>query len=108
MASRCEMPNEINAFAGSVPCVCAADYPWCWMANSDAPFAGSVPEVRLLRRVVQIGEGKIFGSLEFVTEQAYALGDRFRSRGVVARVVEELGYATHGWRLAKRLEREVA
>lgn len=86
----------------------AADYAWCWIAPSDAPFMGSVPDEWLLRRVVQIGEGKIFGSLEFVTEQAFALGDRLRSRSVVARMVEGMGYATHGWRLAKRLQKEVA
>ena len=33
--------------------------------------------------------------------EAFALGDRFRSRHVSARPVEELGFATHGWRLAK-------
>jgi len=84
----------------------AADYPWCWIAPSDEPSAGSVPgwatvEARIMRRVVQIGEGKIFGSRGFVTDMVVALGDRFRSRSVVAREVEELGYATHGWRLAK-------
>jgi len=53
-----------------------------------------------MRRVAQIGG--IFGSLEFVTAAAFALGDRFRSRGAPARAVEELGFATHGWRLAKQ------
>ncbi len=86
----------------------AADYAWCWIAPSDLPSVGSVPDERLLRRIVQIGEGKIFGSLEFVTAQAFALGDRFKSRGVAARAVEEMGYATHGWRLAKKLQKEVA
>ena len=62
----------------------------------------AVVEARLMRRVVQIGEGKIFGSFEFVTEAAFALGDRFRSRGAAARAVGELGFATHGWRLAKQ------
>ena len=55
-----------------------------------------------MRRVAQIGDGKIFGGFEFVTEAAFALGDRFRSRGVPARAVGELGFATHGWRLAKQ------
>ena len=64
-----------------------------------------VPEERLMRRVAQIGAGKIFGSLAFVTATAFALGDRFRSRSVAAREVGELGYATHGWRLAKAAER---
>ena len=79
----------------------AADYAWSWIATSDGTFAGSVPDGRLMRRVAQIGAGKIFGSLAFVTATAFALGDRFRARSVVAREVGELGYATHGWRLAK-------
>ena len=58
-----------------------------------------------MRRVAQIGAGKIFGSLAFVTAAAFALGDRFRARRVAAREVGELGYATHGWRLAKAAER---
>ena len=91
----------------------AADYAWSWIAPSDAPFAGTVPgwaavEARLMRRVAQIGDGKIFGSLAFVTDAAFALGDRFRSRCVTAKAVEELGYATHGWRLAKQAAKEVA
>ena len=89
----------------------AADYPWCWIAPSDEPSAGSVPgwaavEARIMRRVVQIGEGKIFGSRGFVTDMVVALGDRFRSRSVAAREVDELGYATHGWRLAKMAEKK--
>ena len=65
-------------------------------------FAGSVPEERLMRRVAQIGGGKIFGGYEFVTSSAFSLGDRFRSRSIAARVMAGLGYATHGWRLARQ------
>jgi len=83
----------------------AADYAWSWIATSDGTSAGPVPEERLMRRVAQIGAGKIFGSQGFVIEVAFALGDRFRSRSVAAREVGELGYATHGWRLAKAAER---
>ena len=82
----------------------AGDYAWSWIAASDGTSAGSVPDERLMRRVAQIGGGKIFGSEEFVVSTAFSLGDRFRSRSVTARAVEELGYATHGWRLAKRAE----
>ena len=90
----------------------AADYPWCWIAPSDKPSAGPVPgwdavEARLMGRVVQIGEGRIFGSRSFVFDAVAALGDRFRSRSVTARDVEGLGFATHGWRLAK-MEKERA
>ena len=83
----------------------AADYAWSWISTSYSTFAGSVPDERLMRRVAQIGAGKIFGSLVFVTAIAFALGDRFRARSVAAREVGELGYATHGWRLAKAAER---
>ncbi len=87
----------------------AADYPWCWIAPSDGLSAGSVPgwdavEARLMGRVVQIGEGKIFGSRDFVFDAVIALGDRFQSRSVTAREVEGLGFATHGWRLARMAE----
>ena len=78
----------------------AADYAWCWIAPSEERFAGSVPDGWLMRRVAQIGEGKIFGSVEFVTAAAFALGDRFRSRAAPARAVGDLGFATHGWKLA--------
>lgn len=67
----------------------------------DAPPDWEAVEARLMRKVVQIGEGKIFGSFGFVTDAAFALGDRFRSRSVTAREVDELGYATHGWRIAR-------
>ena len=82
----------------------AGDYAWSWIATFDGRFAGSVPDERLMRRVAQIGGGKIFGGYEFVTSNAFSLGDRFRSRSVTARVVAELGYATHGWRLARQAE----
>ena len=54
-----------------------------------------------MRRVVQIGDGKIFGSIGFVTEMVAMLLGRFRSRRVAARAVGDFGYATHGWRLAR-------
>ena len=60
-----------------------------------------VPEGRLMRRVAQIGGGKVFGSEAFVVATAFALGDLFQSRHVSTRAVDELGYATHGWKLAK-------
>ena len=81
----------------------AADYAWSWIAAFDVPFEGTVPEGRLMRRVAQIGGGKIFGSEAFVVKAAFALGDRFRARHVPARAVEDVGFATHGWRLAKEV-----
>ena len=81
----------------------AIDYAWSWIAPLDEPLAGSVPEGRLMRRVAQIGGGKVLGSEGFVVAMALALGDRFRTRRVLARVVEEIGFATHGWKLAKEV-----
>ena len=80
----------------------AADYAWSWIAAIDAPFAGSVPDRRLERRVAQIGGGTIFGSAAFVVDMVVALRDRFRAQRVPARAVEDMGFATHGWRLAKK------
>ena len=45
--------------------------------------------------------GKVFGSLVFVTEKALGLGHRFKARSVTAHPVGEIGYSTHGWRLAQ-------
>ena len=83
----------------------------------DVPFAGSVPDGRLLRRVAQIGGGIIFGSFEFVRGEAMRHGACFKARHVGPKAVfsggegglspEEGGlspagaYASHGWRLAK-------
>ena len=78
----------------------AADYAWSWIAPLE-PFAGSVPEGRLMRRVAQIGGGKVLGSEGFVVAMAFALGDRFRAGRVLARAVEGIGFATHGWKLAR-------
>ena len=62
---------------------------------------GSVPDGLLLKRIAQIGAGKVFGSLAFVTEKAAGLGHRFKTRSVAAHPVGEIGYSTHGWRLAQ-------
>ena len=104
------------------------DYPWCW-CEADEPFSsegsgsggsaagvqrveadgadstGPVPAGWWLRRVAQIGAGKVFGSAGFVLRTAAALGPQFRSRGVGAHPVGEIGYSTHGWRLAKEAEK---
>ena len=79
----------------------AADYPWSWIAALDVPFKGPVPDRWMMRRVAQIGGGKVFGSRAFVAATAFALGDLFQSRHVHARAVEDMGFATHGWKLAQ-------
>ena len=81
--------SEVGGSVGSVP-------------NGGDAAAGSVPEAWLMRRVAQIGAGKVFGSAEFVRRTAFGLGHLFPSKRVVARAVGEIGFATHGWRLAKK------
>ncbi len=78
----------------------AADYRWCWCEDFNT---GSVPEGWMLRRVPQISAGKVFGSFEFVSATAMDLGDRFRARSVTAHPVGDIGYSTHGWKLAKEV-----
>ena len=84
--------SEVGGSAGPVP-------------NGGDAAAGSVPEAWLMRRVAQIGAGKVFGSAAFVMRMAFGLGHLFPAKRVVARAVGEIGFATHGWRLANRLER---
>ena len=77
-------------------------------AGETADFAaspmGPVPNGWWMRRVAQIGAGKVFGSAAFVMRKASGLGHLFPAKHIVARAVGEIGFATHGWRLAKRLE----
>ena len=76
----------------------AKDYSWSWRegeANENAVLGDWC-----LRRVVQIGAGKIFGGESFVLSAAFELEDRFKASRVGAHRVDELGWSTHGWRLA--------
>ena len=73
------------------------DYRWSWCEEevssaSDGDWC--------LRRVVQIGAGVVFGDEAFVLETAFALGNRFHSGGVGAHPADNVGWSTHGWRLA--------
>ena len=71
-------------------------------------FVGSVPDAALLRRVAQVGNGKIFGGYAFVMRAIFGFGDCFAGHPTprpvfagVARGVSPLGaYASHGWRKA--------
>ena len=88
----------------------ARDYAWSSAkANEMRRNEGPVPaeglamrEERLMRRVAQVGEGRILGGYAFVVEKMTGLGDRFAGRPV-ARAVCETTFTTHGWRLAKEL-----
>ena len=87
----------------------AADYRWSWCESPEEAGsvpgggAGSVPERWVMKRVPQMTAGKVFGSFEFVGGTAAALGDRFGAKFVGAHPVGEMGYSTHGWKLAKEV-----
>ena len=75
--------------------------------NEDKGSAGCVPEKWLLRRVAQIGNGKIFGGYAFVMRAIFGFGDCFAGhpvpRAVFAGGKEGLSpeaYASHGWKKA--------
>ena len=55
--------------------------------------------------VVQIGAGVVFGDEAFVLATAFALGDRFHSGGAGAHPAGDVGWSTHGWRLAAATRR---
>ena len=76
----------------------AKDYCWSWREGEDV--VSKIPGDWCLRRIVQIGAGKVFGDERFVMVSAFALGDRFKAGSVGAHRVEEIGWSTHGWRLA--------
>ena len=58
---------------------------------------------KMLWKVPQITAGKVFGSFAFVGSTAVDLGDRFRARSVTAHPVGDIGYSTHGWKLAREV-----
>ena len=88
----------------------AEEYAWSsWkerQANEDAGIAGSVPgeeaisEARLMKRVAQIGAGKIFGSYAYVMRNLYAHGQCFTGGGS-AQQVAGAACSSHGHNLAK-------
>ena len=76
-------------------------------ANEDKGKEGSVPERWLLRRVTQIGNGKIFGGYAFVMRAIFGFGDCFAGHPVPRAVfaggkegVSPEAYASHGWKKA--------
>ena len=87
-ASACETADFAASPAGPVP-------------SGGGVAAGSVPRGWWMRKVAQIGAGKVFGSAEFVMKKASGLGHLFPAKRVTARAVGEIGFATHGWKLAK-------
>ena len=57
------------------------------------------------RRIAQVSCGKILGSAAFVAEMLGVFAQKVRSRSARARRVGGLGFASHGWKLAKELEK---
>ena len=55
--------------------------------------------------VVMHGEGKIYGSEEFVRRWIVGLGNKFNAMHVAARAVGEIGFSSHGWRIAAKAEK---
>lgn len=99
---RCKRYVQLNAVrAGIVTRI--RDYRWVWCEDDEkeAGFVGAVPEAELLRRVPQVGAGKVFGSAGFVMRMLFAFGDRISVRHIGPHEVGALGYSSHGWRLAK-------
>ena len=88
----------------------AKDYRWVWQRKTAETevFSGCLPMEGLARRVAQISEGKIYGSEEFVRRWIVGLGSKFNATRVSARAVGEIGYSSHGWRIAAKAEKTVA
>ena len=102
------------------------DYRWVWSENfaENSLSAGCHPEGEAgsmgslpggeggYRKVAQIGAGKIFGSMEFVLKlegEIWASIHSFRRvahpvkvYGADGCVIQEVGFSSHGWRLAKK------
>ena len=68
----------------------------------------AAPDAALLRRVAQVGNGKIFGGYAFVMRAIFGFGDCFAGRPTPRRVFAGASggvspveaYASHGWRTA--------
>ena len=75
-------------------------YRWVWSDNADeiSLFAGCNPGEG---RVVQIGEGKVFGSAGFVRMWIGGMASRYKDAHEVLEIgsLEMVGYSSHGWRL---------
>ena len=76
-------------------------YRWVWSDNVDeiSLFTGFDPGEG---RVVQIGEGKVFGSAGFVRMWIAGMTSRHKDAHEVMEFEsnETVGYSSHGWRLA--------
>lgn len=87
----------------------AKDYRWVWTRKNPETevFSGCLPVGDMTRRVVQLGEGKIYGSEEFVRRWIVGLGNKFNAVHIAVRAVVEIGFSSHGWRIAALTEKVV-
>ena len=76
------------------------DYRWVW-SEDETEGECAAQDARVMKRLAQIGEGKILGSEEFVRQWLFGMGSRLKTRTVAAHMVEDWAYSSHGWRLAK-------
>ena len=90
------MMNPIRA--GIVTQIKAYRWVWSETPSENEVFMGFDPKGE--GKVSQIGSGKIFGSLGFVRKWIDEIA--FAARRTVAHAVGDVGYSSHGWRLAKR------
>jgi REP element-mobilizing transposase RayT len=81
------------------------DYRWAWASDEGSSSAGCLPAAGCMAKVAQVGSGKVFGSEAFVRDWIARLGDKWRAGHTAAHRVGEIGYSTHGWRLAKADDR---
>lgn len=96
-----EISEKMNAGAAKVFAKVEAFNP----GGSAKGFAGCVPDADLMRRVAQVGNGKIFGGYAFVMRAIFGFGDCFAGHPVPRPVfaggsqgVSPLeAYASHGW-----------
>lgn len=77
------------------------DYSWSWSEDDGRADGREVPDAWLLRRVVQIGCGGIFGSAAFVRRRLFGFGGLLRSSSASPHPVGDVAYSSHGWRLAQ-------
>ena len=79
----------------------ARDYAYGSAHEAEHSAAEPVPEAALLRRVAQIGNGKVFGSFAFVMRAVFGFGYCFAGHPVPRPVFAGEGaYASHGWKNA--------
>lgn len=85
------------------------DYRWvlCRVDEETEVFVGFDPIEKgvVMKRVAQVASGTLFGSKAFVERWIFGFGNRFSAAMVVPHAVGEVGFSSHGWRLAQKAEK---